>query len=144
MLVTLAAAIIVLACRQEPDLHLAYTDKMPPSFSFSGKSIATNFEVLETSRSRPLSETKPYKIEGQTVWKISVTGGIRGDKWPAFTYGEVPNGFSQIVPVKGPPSKLVEGKLYVARIVADDYDSTLFFEVRDGRILNVTDKVFEP
>jgi len=54
-------------------------------------------------------------------------------------------GFSQILPEQGPPHKLAEDKLYVARIVGGKNSQTAeFFEIRNGKPINVTDKVFGP
>jgi hypothetical protein len=42
-IVTLAAAIVAVSCTQESDLHVEFVNKMPPSFSFYGRSVATKF-----------------------------------------------------------------------------------------------------
>ena len=143
--VTLAAAMIAVACAQEPDLNIFLEKKTPPSFSFSGRSLAADFEVLELPLTKPLSKTNPFSFTGKTIWKISAPEKIKGAKWPSVTYGDVPNGFSQTIPDQGPPPKLAEDKLYVARIVGDkDAQTALFFEIRNGRPVNVSDKVLGP
>ena len=141
ILVTLVAGIIVVACTQEPDLGLDLNNKPPPSFSFSGRTLAASFEILDLPRTRPLSKTNPFSFTGETIWKISAPERIKGVKWPSVTYGEIPSGFSQAVPDHGRPPTLVENKLYAARIVGDqDAKTTLFFEIRNGKPVNVTDK----
>ena len=142
-LTALALATIAVACGQEPDLVLNLENKTPPTFSFSSRSLATDFEILELPRTKPLS--KAYSLKGETIWKISAAEMIKADKWPGVTYGNVPNGFSQTIPEHGPPPKLAEDKLYVARIVGGkDAETSLFFELRNGRPVNVTDEVFGP
>jgi len=43
-------AAITIACAQEPDLHLDLEEKSPPAFSFSGRTPAAVFEILEVPR----------------------------------------------------------------------------------------------
>ena len=137
-------AAITIACAQEPDLHLDLEEKSPPAFSFSGRTPAAVFEILEVPRTEPLSKIDPYKVTGEAVWRISSSRKLKAADWPSVIYGETPNGFSQSFP-EGPPPKLTEGKLYLARIVGEqDAKSALFFEVRNNKALNVTDKVFGP
>jgi len=144
VLVTLVAALIVVACTQEPDLGLDLANRTPLSFSFSGRTPAATFEILELPRTNPLSKTDPFSFTGETIWKISAPEEIKGGKWPGVIYGEVPSGFSQTVPDKGSPPKLGENRLYAARIVGDrDAKTTLFFEIRNGKPVNVTDKLFD-
>ena len=136
---------IVVACEQEPDLHLDIADKAIPSFSFSGRTPATVFEILEVPRTKPLNKIDPYSVTGETVWQITASGKMKAADWPVVTYAKVPDGFSQTVPASQSPGKLAPGKLYVARIVGEqDYKSGFFFEVQNDRIVNVTDKIFGP
>jgi len=145
VLVTLAAAIIVIACTQEPDLHLVLENTTRPSFSFDGRSTATDFEILELPLTKPLSKTNPFSYTGTTIWKISAPQSIRGANWPSIVYNEAPNGFSQTVPDHGRPPQLTAGKLYVAQIVGDkDAKAAVFFEIRSGKPVNVTDEVVGP
>ena len=144
-LIAFVLATITVACAQEPDLSLDLKDKTLPSFSFSGRSLAIVFEVLEVPRTGPLSEIDPYKFKGEAIWKLTIAHPLKGADWPSVTYGAVPHGFSQNVPEQGPPPKLVEGKLYVAQILGEkDAKTGFFFEVRNNRIVNVTHKVFGP
>ena len=144
-LVTLAAAIAAVSCAQEPDLHVDFVSKMPPSFSFSGRSGATKFEIQELSGSKRLSKIDPYSIKGETIWMITTSSRVKAADWPVVTYGEIPSSFSQPVPESGKPPKLTEDKLYIARFVGeDDHDTRFFFAVRNGKIVNVTDEIFGP
>jgi len=130
--VTLAAAIIAVACAQRPDLGVDLEDKAHASFVFSGRTLATDFEILELPRTKPLSKTNPFSFTGETIWKISAPEKIKGEHY--ITYGEVPNGLSQTIPEHGPPPKLAGNKLYVARITGGrDAQTALFFEIRNGQ-----------
>lgn len=144
-LVAFVLATITVACAQEPDLSVDLQDKIQPSFSFSGRSVATTFEIQEVPRTEPLSKIDPYKVKGQTIWRITISRRLKAADWPSVSYGEVANGFSQSVPEQGPPPKFAAGKLYLARIIGDrDHNTGFFFELRNDRIVNVTDKVFGP
>jgi len=144
VLLTIALVTIAAACEQETVLNIFLKVNRPPSFSFSGNSLATDFEILELPRTKPLSKINPYSFTGETIWKISAATGMKADTWPGVTYGQVPDGFLQKVPSDKPPPKLYEGKLYVARISQDKNTQTgLFFEMRNGMPHNLTDKVFD-
>lgn len=70
---------------------------------------------------------------------------MKVDNWPVIKYGEPPPGFSQTIPVQGKPPTLALGKLYAARLTeSKDSQKTLFFEIRDGKPVNVSDQVLEP
>jgi hypothetical protein len=136
---------MVMACTQEPDLDLDLQEKTPASFVFSGRSLAANFEILEVPRTTPLSKTNPFSFTGTTIWKISAAQKIMGAQWPSITYGNVPNGFSQSIPDHDLPPKLAGDRLYAAQIVGDkDAKSVLFFEIRNGKPVNVSDEVLGP
>ncbi len=108
-IVSLAMAIIAVACVQEPDLHFDVVDEARPSFSFSGRSIAVSFEISELPPSKPLS--KAYGLKGRTIWMISTSAsGIKAAQWPRVAYGDVPNGFSQAIPEEGPPPEACRGQ----------------------------------
>lgn len=145
LFMAVTSATIIGACAQEPDLHLDFVNKMPPSFSFSGRSVATKFEIQLLPQSKPLSKIDPYSAKGEPIWIISTSSRLKAGNWPVVTYGEVPSSFLQSVPESGGPPKLAEDKLYIARLVGEDnHDTRFFFEVRNGKIVNVTDKVFGP
>jgi hypothetical protein len=144
-LFTVVFVVMVAACTQEPDLDVDLKERTPASFVFSGRSLASSFEILEVPRTKPLSKTNPFSFTGTTIWKISAPQEIRGAQWPSITYGEVPNGFSQTIPDHGPPPILTVEKLYAAQIVGDkDTKTALFFEIRNGKPVNVSDEVLGP
>ena len=142
----LVAAVTMVACAQEPDdLHIILEKKTQPVFSFDGRSSASDFEILELPRTKPLSKTNPFSFSGRTIWKISAPEGIKGANWPSVTYSEVPSGFSQTFPDHGSAPQLTADKLYAAQIVKDkDSKAALFFEIRNGKPVNVSDEVLGP
>jgi len=101
--IVLLLAAIMIACAQEPDLHLNLEERSPPAFSFSGRTPATVFEILEVPRTKPLSKIDPFKVIGEAVWKISSSRKTKAADWPSVVYGEIPSGFSQSFP-EGPPA----------------------------------------
>src|SRR5687768_8603699 len=104
-LIAFVLATVIVACAQEPDLSVDLKDQIPssPSFTFSGRSFATVFEIEEVPRTEPLSKIDPFKVKGQSIWRITISRTLKAADWPSVRYGEVPNGFSQSVPEQGPP-----------------------------------------
>lgn len=140
----IAIAGVALACGQEKFLYIKLEDHSPPSFSVSGEASATDFQVMELPRTKPLSKTDPYSFKGKTIWKVSAPRSLKTASWPVVTYGVVPAGFALKKPEAGQALKLVEGKLYVAQFLNGSESATLFFEIRRGKLVNVTDEVFGP
>jgi len=136
----LAGALIVSACAEEPDLDLNIQNKQTLTFVFSGRSYASEFEVLQLQKPTPPNKVNPFSFNGETIWKLSTSRPIKGADWPPIAYGEAPRNFAQTVPESGMPPKLAEDKLYVARITGGkDAQTTLFFEMRNGKAVNVSD-----
>jgi hypothetical protein len=141
---TLFLVTIALACKQEKLIYITLENTTPQSFSVSGQAEPLDFQIMELPRTKPLSKTDPYSLKGKAVWKISAPGRMKAVSWPAVTYGVVPSGFSQIEPKQGSARKLAEQKLYVAQFFDGDEAAALFFEVRKGKLVNVTNDVFGP
>lgn len=135
---------IALGCGQEKFLYIELKNQIPPSFSVSGEAAAIDFQVMELPRTKPLSKTDPYSFKGKTIWKISAPRTLMAASWPAVTYAVVPAGFVLKEPEEGPAPKLAEDKLYVAQFLNGSESATLFFELRRGKVVNVTDEVFGP
>lgn len=149
LVLTSALAFILgflVGCEPLYDLHLDLQEgKMPPTFSFSGHSRAYEFEVLQLPITKPLSKTNPFDFAGETIWKIAPAKELKIRDWPEVEYGKVPTGFSQTIPSYGPAPTLAEGKLYAARITENkDSQTSVFFEIRHGKPVNVSDEVFGP
>src|SRR5438094_8528287 len=101
VLLLIPVVAIAAACGQESHLHLDFTNQNPPSFSFAGRSLGAFFEIMEVPRTKPLRKMNPFGREGQTIWRISASTQIPISNWPRFTYGETPNGFSQVTHSQG-------------------------------------------
>jgi len=144
-LVLVLAGIVLgtIACEHIADFRVDIAESTPTSFLFGGRSAIADFEIWDVPRTTPLSKTNPFDAKGETIWKISPAAELVGRAWPNVTYGVVPNGFSQSIPLSGLPPPLSESKLYLARISdGRDSNSAIFFEIRNGRTVNVTDRVF--
>ena len=130
------------ACENLPDFNVDIDSKAPESFVFDGQSTISDFEIWDVPRTKPLNKINPFTANGKTIWKIAPTDKRAGNAWPKITYGMVPEGFSQSVPANGSPPKLIETKLYAACISNGDRNSVLYFEIRNGRTVNVTHEIF--
>ncbi|HZI61789.1 MAG TPA: hypothetical protein VFD62_13825 [Pyrinomonadaceae bacterium] len=92
---------------------------IPPSFTFErGHVNYLDFffveEVAPENQNVPYTRQDPDKnVVVWQVWPKSSDDG-RIDKLPAITYGKVPAGFVQKIPIDGAPATLVEGKVYEA------------------------------
>jgi hypothetical protein len=140
-------ALSLAACDGSPDLDVDLKTTSPPSFSFSGLSRASNFKILDVPRPqppRPLSAINPFSHGGETIWQIASPLKLKAAEWPQVSYGVVPDGFSQSVPSSGSPPKLAEDKLYVASFSDVDANTEVWFEIRNGRAVNVSDKILGP
>ena len=144
-LTPLLVAFVTIACLQEKTINVKVDAETPPSFSVSGNSTVVDFLVENLPRTKPPNKTDAYSVKGETIWKISAPNSIKAASWPRVRYGEVPMGFSQAVPDHGAPPKLAEGKLYAARFLdGSKAESVIFFEIQNGKIVNVTDEFFRP
>ena len=82
------------------------------------------------------------QAKGETIWKISAPKRIWATDWPVITYGNVPDGFSQALPMDGRPPELAEGHMYVARAHdTSGSQSNLFFAIRGGKAAIITDEI---
>jgi hypothetical protein len=138
----LAVALMVTGCLQEPNLDLNIQNTPGLTFVFDGRSYASEFEVLQLPKPNPPNKVNPFAFNGEAIWKISTTTPIKGSDWPRIAYGEAPQQFAQTVPENGAPPKLTEDKLYVGRVTGGkDAQTTVFFEIRNGKAVNVSDKL---
>ena len=141
---TMAWFAITVAYHQERLLYITVENARPPAFSVSGQARPVSFEIVELPKTKPLRKTDPFSFKGKTIWKISAPTRMTTASWPVVTYGSVPNGFLQTALNQGSAPKLTQDKLYVAQFIDGTESASLFFEVRKGKLINVTDKVFGP
>jgi hypothetical protein len=127
----------LIACDPDTAIYVTVDNKMPPTFSFSGKWWAVDFKVAEL----PPNSQKDTLVKVKTLWQISYPKGIlRAKRWPKVTYGLVPEGFVQKIPARGSPPALVEGKIYVAQALdTSESGGSCFFLIKDGKPIEATE-----
>jgi hypothetical protein len=140
VLSALALTMIVVSCEEDKRIQLHLLERTPTSFSVSGKWWAVDLTVVELRGNEPPADL--WSPKGETIWKISAPKRIWATDWPVITYGEIPDGFLQTVPLRGRPHELAEGPIYAAQI----HDSSgaggaFYFAIRGGKTVNVTDEV---
>jgi hypothetical protein len=109
----------------------------PPTFSTSGNDWLLGIEVNVFPAG--MAPEQIGQTQGETIWKISPPKRIWADDVPVITYGEVPAGWSQSIPLTGRPPELIEGRVYEARsILGDGPRGSSFFSIRNGKTVNVT------
>ena len=126
-----------LACHP---LRASLNQTQPPSFQFdSGISECCNFltfyqveEVAPENQNVPWLQSKPK--ENIVLWQIWSQGDNSGQVPRIITYGKVPTGFVQKIPLSGEPPPLAEGKVYDAYgppvLVPETY---VRFTIRGGK-----------
>jgi hypothetical protein len=122
------AAICVLFFTQcEVRTGVAISDENPPVFRLSGSGSLVFFAVFE--------EINNNDRNPRTLWKIKSKRPIWISQVPPITYGQVPEGFVQMVPETGDqPEPLVEGHTYAAGGPASEAPGGYsVFAMRGGR-----------
>jgi hypothetical protein len=129
--------VALLACHP---LRASLKQTQPPSFQFdSGISECCNFltfyrveEVAPENQNVDWLQSKPK--DNTVLWLISSEGDNSGRVPRLITYGKVPTGFVQKIPLSGEPPPLVEGRVYDAYgppvLVPETY---IRFTIREGK-----------
>lgn len=133
----LAALVLLTAC--EIDMTVAVDGQNPPTFKLSGSGNLHFFlvsEVAPQNLRRPPIERNSDK--DTVLWEIRPNNLSFEDKrirkLPPITYGKVPQGFTQKIPVRGEPPPLVEGRMYSAGgPAANANGGFVLFTIRDGK-----------
>src|SRR5262249_12095100 len=107
ILLTLAS----LCC--ESNTSIKIDGKVPPTFTLDGNASLYFFVVSEHLSTKSLGQD--YTI----LWKIEPAEEIKRNdirvwQYPPITYGKIPVGFKQIIPLQGEPPSLISGKIYSA------------------------------
>lgn len=143
-LILIASLGLILAC--EVDMSVAVDGKNPPTFKLSGSGNLHFFFVSEVApenlkrlpiernsdRDTALWEIWPNNLsfEDKRIWKL-----------PAITYGTIPQGFIQKIPISGEPSYLVEGKMYSAGgPAANANGGFVLFTIRNGETMVIDER----
>ena len=136
----LAILSLVLAVAGCKGLSISVNDTNPPVFTFSAGQFA------ECCTHLPLFvvyEVADGRDEGAVIWDIRPQSGTDNSAQglPKITYGQLPQGFEQVVPSSGPPPALQEGKVYVAsgpRIEVPD--AFVRFRIQNGKAIRMSDQ----
>ena len=111
--VVLGALLLVLAVAGCKSLSVSINDTNPPVFTFSAGQFA---ECCTHLAFFAVSEVAAGKDEQKVIWQIRPASGTdnSANGLPQITYGQVPQGFEQVVPSAGAAPALQEGKVYAA------------------------------
>jgi hypothetical protein len=137
--------LIVLGCNHascERDTTVAiHENKNPPTFSLSGNGYLNFFWVSEVGAAKPIPPELQTSLGRDKmlwqIWPTNVQSTAIGDL-PHITYGRVPTGFTQKIPLRGAPDALVEGKIYEAGGPSSGANMNVFrFTIKDGSAVEV-------
>ena len=133
---TLLLALAVAGCNS---LTVSVNNTNPPVFTFSAGQFAeccTHLAFLVV-----------YEVgagNNETViWKIRPKSGTdnSAEGLPQITYGQVPEGFEQLVPTVGTPPALQEGKVYAAsgpRVEVPE--AFVMFRIQNGKAIRMAEQ----
>jgi hypothetical protein len=112
--------VIVLGCAScERNTRISFAgDKNPPIFSLHGNGTLNFFWVSEVDAAQPIPEDVRTMVgKDRLIWEIWPTNvpDTSIGELPKITYGKIPHGFTQKIPVQMEPPLLIEGKIYEAR-----------------------------
>jgi hypothetical protein len=128
----------ILGC--EIDTKVRMDNKNPPTFSLTGSGVIYFFVVSEIlSKNEPGSKSK-FLYNTKELWKIEPASSEIGRIFslPKILYGELPEGFKQVLPEKGNPESLLEGKVYSAG--APSYNANgggIRFIIKGGNLIEI-------
>lgn len=117
----------------ERDTEIEMDGMNPPTFTFSGNGQVSWIEVMDLSTS-DVSIHAPERI----MWRIRPRGENTPSRLPKITYGVVPPGFSQEIPVNRAPPGLDEEKPYLVSAPTWNANTgSMMFLIRHGHAVNV-------
>ncbi|HXQ69598.1 MAG TPA: hypothetical protein VN844_03895 [Pyrinomonadaceae bacterium] len=136
-LATLSLVLAVAACKS---LSIAINDTNPPVFTFSAGQFA---ECCDHLAFFVVYETPAETNDERVIWKIQPRSGTDNSAkgLPQITYGQVPEGFDQLVPSAGSAPALQEGKVYAAsgpRIEVPE--AFVMFRIQDGKAIRMSEQ----
>lgn len=129
---------LVLATAGCKSLSVSINDTNPPVFTFSAGQFAeccTHLAFLVV-----------YEVDAgneKVIWQIRPKSGTdnSAEGLPQVTYGQVPQGFEQLVPGVGIAPALQEGKVYAAsgpRIEVPE--AFVMFRIQNGKAIRIPDE----
>jgi hypothetical protein len=130
----------VLAVAGCKSLSVSINDTNPPVFTFSAGQFA---ECCTHLAFFAVHEVAAGSGEQKVIWQIRPRSGTDNSAkgLPQITYGQVPEGFEQLVPSVGTAPALREGKVYAAtgqRIEVPE--ALVMFRIQDGKAIRVSDQ----
>lgn len=131
---------LVLAVTGCKSLSVSINDTNPPVFTFSAGQFAeccTHLAFLF------VYEVEAGKDDQKVIWQIRPKSGTdnSANGLPQITYGQVPQGFEQVVPSVGPPPALQSGKVYAASGPRMEVpEAFVMFRIEDGKAIRIPDE----
>jgi len=133
---TLSLVLAVAGCKS---LSVSINDTNPPVFTFSAGQFAeccthlAFFIVYEVDAGK----------DGKVIWEIRPRSGTdnSANGLPRITYGQVPQGFDQVIPSVGTPPALQTGKVYAAsgpRVEVPE--AFVMFRIEGGKAIRIPDE----
>jgi hypothetical protein len=129
--------LVIAGCKS---LSVSINETNPPVFTFSAGQFA---ECCTHLAFFVVYEVEAGKDEGKVIWEIRPRSGTdnSANGLPRITYGQVPQGFEQLIPATGTPLALQTGKVYAAsgpRVEVPE--AFVMFRVEDGKVIRISDK----
>ena len=130
---------MVLAVASCKSLSVSINDTNPPVFTFSAGQFAECCTHLAFLIVYEVDAGKDEKV----IWQIRPRSGTDNSAkgLPQITYGQVPQGFEQLIPSVGTPPPLQPGKVYAAsgpRIEVPE--AFVMFRIEDGKAIRIPDE----
>jgi hypothetical protein len=130
---------LVLAVAGCKSLSISINDTNPPVFTFSAGQFA---ECCTHLALFVVYEVDDGKDGEKVIWEIRPRSGTdnSANGLPKITYGQVPQGFEQLVPSDGTAPALQEGKVYAAsgpRIEVPE--AFVMFRIQNGKAIRMSD-----
>ena len=138
--IALGTLVLVLAVASCNSLSVSINDTNPPVFTFSAGQFAeccthlAFFAVYEVAAGTGVQNV---------IWQIRPLSGTDNSAkgLPQITYGQVPQGFEQVVPSVGAAPALQEGKAYAAsgpRVEVPE--AFVMFRIQNGKAVRMPDE----
>jgi len=134
---TLTLVLVTAGCKS---LTISVNDANPPVFSFSAGRLAECCDHLSFLMVAELPDETSDPRSGKVIWDIRPDSGTdnSAEGLPKITYGQVPPGFVQEIPVAGPPPPLAEGKIYQATSPPVEVpDAYVRFRIQNGKVVEI-------
>lgn len=137
--VIIAAVTILTACERRTTVIVK--GGIEPSFLISGSGQLGELIIFDQEQEK-ISD--PFDTT-YAIWKIKSVkpdGGDNVEQLRSITYGVIPSGYQQTIPLNGPAPRLVEHRRYrYWFITANAPHAAGFFEIRNGKVFPVSPRL---